>query len=123
MAKPEEIIEEALKYAQSKGVRIIRGAQYEWPGGQGHLPSGCDAIGALRLLHGHVELGFPKGWLWETCQLIGKDTYWFWLWTMGWNYHQRVNLLVPDAKKKDKMITIRDEVSRSADDLAKRYVK
>jgi hypothetical protein len=123
MAKPEAIIEEAIKYAQSKGVRIIRGAQYEWVGGQDGLPSGCDGIGALLIQHGKAIPNFPKGWLWEACQMMGKDTYWFWLWTMGWNYRSRVILLLPDPKKKDKLIRIKDKVSRSADDLAKRYVK
>lgn len=115
------LIEDAIREAKSRGIKITRGAQFNWSGGQGDLPSACDAIGAVLIREGKAVRGFPKGWLWEVCQLLDTDTYWFWRFTMGWNYGQRIELLVPHPKKKDKMVRIKDEVSRQGDDLAKRY--
>jgi hypothetical protein len=119
--KPLQLIEDAIKEAKSKGIKITRGAQFNWCGGQNGMPSACDAIGAVLIKNGKAAPGFYKGWLWEMCQSLGTDTYWFWRFTMGWNYHQRIDLLLPDPKKKDKLMRVKDEVSRQGDDLAKRY--
>jgi hypothetical protein len=117
------VIEGALLEVESKGIKIIRGPQFNWCGGHDGLPSACDAIGAVLIKEGKVAPGFPKGWLWEVCQLIGVDTYWFWKFTMGWNYRQRIDLLLPDPRRKGKFMKVKDSISRAADDLARRYVK
>ena len=111
-------IEEAIQEAKAKGVRIVRRHQFRW--GDGELPIECDAVGALQIKWGTAQPGFPRSWLRDFCKRTGKDTYWFWRFTQGWNYQNRLTITRKDPKTKE-WITSVDKVSRLGDDLAKRY--
>ena len=111
-------IKECIEFACSRGIRIVRRHQFAWDSDR-HLYE-CDAIGAILFANNLAEPGFPKGWLTKICEITGKDTYWFWRFTQGWNYGHRLSITRKDKKTKE-WITVVDKVSRFADDLAKKY--
>lgn len=119
MSNEFELIEKAILQAKESGLEIIRGAQFIWKEG-GDQPVACDAIGAVQMMMGSVRPGFPKGWLFETCQYLGVDTYWFWRFTMGFNYSNPLTLIIG---KGEKVKVVRDDVSRKAISLAKKYTR
>jgi hypothetical protein len=111
----EDIILESIKVAQAKGVRIIRGPLFSWSAGE--LPDACDCFGAVLIAHGKAFRDFPKGWLKELCEMLGKDVYWWWRFNYGFN---QINTLILYREEKGQRIYFDDEVSLSAMRLAKR---
>lgn len=116
MANEFEIIEQAILQAKTNGLLIVRGPQFIWS--ENGQPVACDAFGAVQLAMG--KPGFYKGWLREVCLYLNVDTFWFWRFTMGFNYLQKLILIIGKGEKKDK--EIQDDVSRKAVALAKKYV-
>lgn len=115
--KAELIIEQSIKTAKSMGVVIVRGPIFIW--GSGDVPKGCDCSGAVLLVKNKAIREFPNGWLKELCiDILGKDTYWWWKFSYGFNQGRPIDLYTEDGK--GKRIYFQDEVSKSGFKLAKK---
>ena len=114
----EQIIEQSIKTAQEMGVRIIRGPLFIF---ENKKVIGCDCSGAVLVAYGkaqdHIN-GFPEGWLAELCvDILGKDTYWWWRYSHGFNQGRTLELYKED---KGKRIYFDDDVSADGARLAKK---
>ncbi|HUV84911.1 MAG TPA: hypothetical protein VMV86_04330 [Methanosarcinales archaeon] len=131
--KPEELIEAAIIKARDKGITITRGAVFDWVEGtypNSHkttVPVSCNALGAVLIFlkkESLVSNGFNKNWLDPICEYIGENKFWIWKFVSGFNYGNLLYLTFFEDdkdKKKKKEINIKDDVSRIADRLAKKY--
>lgn len=92
--RPEQIIEESIREARSRGVRIAPGALFTW--GDGELPEACDCSGAVLLSHGRAKRGFPDGWLRDLCAILGTDTFWWWRFDFGFSQRRCLQAYTED---------------------------
>lgn len=126
--KTEDVIEEALAAAKDRGVKIVRGAVFDWrdpgdPFKEGELPSACNAVGAVLLHFGLQHLardGFHPGWIEKVCEALGATWPWLWRFNHGWD---RGNCLSFTYTEKGKEHTAHDETSRDANRLALKWTK
>jgi len=132
MGKTESLIEEAILYAKSRGVRIHRGggAVFDWCIRESayrcrmaDYPVACDAIGAVLLKMGKedmVKTNFQSGWLDEVCQYLGVNPFWVYRFCIGFDVGHQI--IITKITKDKKEITEREETSSFGIKLATRYV-
>jgi hypothetical protein len=126
--KAEEIIEEALTAAQNRGIKIVRGAIFDWrdnadPSRRGKMPCACNAVGAVLLHFGMQDLargGFSEGWIEKLCGSLGTTWPWLWRFIHGWDYG---SCLTVTYMEKGKERTAHDETSRDANRLALEWAR
>ena len=118
MASAENILEQSVKEAKKKGIRIVRGPIFIW--GKNNVLEACDCFGAVLLARGKAQKGFPKGWLKELCiDILGKDTYWFWRFNYGYSQKRVMQMY---TEEKGRKVYIDDEVSKAGMKFAKKVL-
>jgi len=128
---PEDTVIEALKWARSMDVRILRGPVFDFCDYTNYprvvrtegLPA-CNAIGAVLLRHELQGLCYPNfapHWERKLLEILSTDRTWLWRFDHGWN---RGNCLVFEVTKKGetKSTTVYDEVSRWGNRMANEWV-
>jgi hypothetical protein len=137
MGKAETLIEEAIQYAQSRGVKIKRRAVFNWCANNNpydsqwaSYPIECNAIGAILLKLGKENLvkeEFTPGWMKEVSEYLEEDGFWIWKFVSGFDYGNKLTIThVKKKKGKDNKESTEfsdetDKVSRLGDTLARRY--
>ncbi len=127
--KAEILIEEAIREAKIKGVKIIKGPILDWVDpitmrNCSGLPHACNAVGAVVIKIDKLDMVFPdfvRGWYKEVLEYIGEDAYWLWRFCKGFDQgNMQVASINGYVDKKD-TATI-DKVSKIGDKLAKQFV-
>ena len=124
---PEQVVQGALEWAKAGGVRIIRGAFFDFCGYSGYpnvklaeIPA-CSALGAVLYKAGYDHLCYPAfkvGWDDTLRGLLGVDRSWLWRFMNGWD---RGNCLTFEVEVKGETRIIHDDVSKYADKLARKW--
>ena len=131
MGHTESLIEEAIIYAKSRGVRINRGgAIFNWCIQESpykcctsDYPITCDAIGAVLLKMGKENLAhnkFQKGWLKEVCDYLNVDPFWIYRFCIGFDIGHQILIIKLTKDKKEKFE--KEEISYIGIRLANKYV-
>lgn len=126
--KAERLVTEAIQAAQARGIKIVRGAVFNWcdpqdPYKKSIPPSECNAIGAVLLALGKEQLlidGFPPKWLDCVKAHLDVDDFWVWRFYHGFD---RGNCLTFTYTKDGKDYESKDDVSCLGDRLARKLFK
>jgi len=125
MGHTELLIEEAIIHAKSRGIRINKGAMFNWCGTtESQDPIACNAIGAVLLAMGKENLarnGFQKGWLDLVCDYLGVNAFWIYRFCIGFDSGHQI--LISKTTKDKKEITEKEEISSNGIKLASKYTK
>jgi len=113
------IIAAACEVMRSRGVKLVRGATFDWTSTvQAGLPVSCNALGAVLLVHG---LECSKHARKELGHILNENPFYFYRWTIGWD-NQHV-LSIYDVGKDGVIFEVgKDKVSAEAKALSRRLV-
>ncbi len=103
MNKPEDILRESIQEVQSKNIKVLPGAWFEFST-ENKIIS-CCPIGAVILNHNRYQ---SHGLVKIACELLGVDTYWirrFWL-----GFDRKYQVMI-EIEKDDKKVWIKDNVA------------
>lgn len=108
--------------AAAQGIRIVRGALFDWTGPDPLKPIACDGLGAVMWCMGHVDVS--KSWpdraprpFSTVGQILRVDSFWLYRFCIGWdNWHR---LIVYTEGKDGTLIPHDDDVSFMAIKLSK----
>ena len=119
-----DIIQNSIVEIQHRNITLVRGPLYVW--GSGDVPEGCDCFGAVLICNNNHQRGFPKGWLREFLDTLGKDYIWFYKFNYGWSQNRVLETRVEHHSNNsrdggEKYVWVEDKVSKSAVDLAKKF--
>jgi len=121
--KAEELIVDAIKCAQNRGIKIIRGSAFNWCDPKDYfnrldIPCECNVIGAVLLKLGKENLLGTPGWLKDVCEYLGEKYFWMWRFNLGFDCGLQLTLTVlEDDKEKE----IKDKVSTLGIKIAKQF--
>jgi hypothetical protein len=121
----EAKILEALRAAQERGVRVIRGPVFDWCGSDAITPTACNAFGALLLHIGKEQmvgpdLRFQPGWFEELQRYLGVNDFWLWRFNQGFNGGYQLTLTQIDKEKKKESV-LKDKVSALGLTIRKKF--
>jgi hypothetical protein len=130
--KPEELITAALKKAKERGIKIVKGAVFNWVDPADiyaikDLPYSCNATGAVLLELGLEKLAppiapwFVPGWKKNVEDYLGETDLWLWRFNKGFDGGYALDFMVVDEKGKDKIK--KDTVSRLGIKITKEFVE
>lgn len=117
------IIEHCCDEIVAQGIRVVRGAAFNWTGSNLNEPLACNALGAVLWCAGAVNVAERKSELrhpnpWSTlCTLLGVDAFWLYRFTIGWD--QQTQLIVYYEGPNKTLIPRDDEISRQAMKISK----
>ena len=134
--KPLEKVEEAIRAARDKDIKIIPGpAAFDWTGPDPNVPLYCSGMGSLILFYNLRD--FPNesgsvarsGWLKELCNKLSINKWWLRRFYCGFELGRivyiktstKTDLFYFDAKRK-KHYMKEDDVSQEAIKLRKRII-
>lgn len=109
------MIEEAIDYCIGKGIEIVRGPGLDRSSGR---IEACGWYGAVLIYNKKIDILFKPGWLKEICEILEKDTYWFWRFGYGFNQGR---ILEVYTEKLGEKIWHKDKVSEQGMRLGKKY--
>ena len=129
---------EAIEFTKAQGIELIRGngAIFDWTAFDLDIygkiinvnvkvPTRCDAIGAVLIMHEKAHLigpgGFNPEWRKELYDILEESEMWVWKFMHGWGYAHELEFEVISKDKKSSR-KIKDEVSQWANKLAKEHV-
>lgn len=119
-------IQEAISYAQDKGIKIAPGGavfdwthQSDWPRPiyEEELPTVCNWVGAILIKLGYTR-STPLPWS-EAGKYLEIGTYWMYRFHMGFDRGRQLKRKVVEKGKKTRWIN--DPTSKLGLDLGKKY--
>jgi hypothetical protein len=119
--KANDLIEEAIEFAKSKGISIVRGPVFIRT-----IDSiiSCNIWGAILIKIGKEDLvsdRFDPSWLKVICDYLEEDSFWFWKTSYGFNYGNELTIIkVKKDKDKTNETEEKDKISKYANKLALR---
>lgn len=124
--KQEFIFAQAIESAASEGIKIRRGASFDWTQYvQGsstpietNTPTSVNATGAVLWVNGREECIGQSNQIKILCNLLDVDTWWLYRFWMGFDRNYLVQIMDHEMK-----IIGQDEISKLGISLAKKYVK
>lgn len=107
----EQLIEEAILFAQSQGINISGGGaifnwqQYDAVNGSRwtERPISCNAMGAILLKLGKENMAkesFNPEWYKIVCSYLGEDPFWLNRFVLGFDYGAKIKLIKISKDKK-----------------------
>jgi hypothetical protein len=114
MSKAFTIIEESCLETMRQGIKLVRGPAFDWTG-PGELPLVCNWAGAVLWVSGVAHTTKPVT---ELCRILDVDGFWLYRCWIGWDGNLVLTATDPKTLKESK-----DEVSRTAQTLAKRLIR
>ena len=126
-SKPEQLIEDAIIFAQQKGLKINRGGSVFdrcVDGKKVDYPISCNAIGAILIKLGREDLvnnGFNPQWIKIICAYLEVEPFWINRFILGFDYGAQVTLIRHDCFLGE--VKENDKISAFGSKLAKKYVK
>jgi len=110
-----DIIETAIAHCQARGIVLVRGPCFDVTC-EGVVA--CNWAGAVLLQHNPDDGHLHPGWLRKLCDVLEKDTYWFWRFNYGFNQGRALQVYTEEGGKQ---IWHTDKISESGNRLARRY--
>lgn len=111
----DDILELSIAYCRTRGITIVRGPCFDNAQGV----RACNWAGAVLLYYSVDDGHLRPGWLRKLCDVLGKDTYWFWRFNYGFNQGRALQIYTEEGGKR---VWHTDKVSESGSDLAHRYL-